>query len=218
MTRIPILAILLGVGATVGFAQSEDPANEPPKQVVEEFCKMSADGAWLSPEGWNRLRELLTDGGTWSPPRPISVLKGYHVGDAARHVGYKGIVEYQVEVDYFEWGEVDAFLNFNLARDSEGKSASAEEPIEQRLYEPLYLSGKQWKIAVPGAPTAGIDAVLPWVIEVRDKSGDPAVRYNAQTQVRTRCGDVIFVTQQKRTRLRIPAQSPFSLTPNEPYK
>ncbi len=121
------------------------------------------------------------------------------MGDARKHIGYKGTVDYQVEVDYFEWGSIDSFLNFTRARSPRGESPAAYEPVEQRTYETIYLSDKfvkrsasgdreetgalRWRISSPVVPEVDVDAALHWVAERRDKSEDPALKFNAEKTI-----------------------------------
>jgi hypothetical protein len=195
MHRLLILVSLLGLEVIVADAQAPTGPPESPREVVEQFYKMEAEGRWLGPERWDELQEFLTEVGRWSPGVSIAVLRSYDIGDARKDVGYKGVVDYQVEVDYFEWGSIDSFLNFRRARGPGGQTSVAGEPVEQQTYETLVLTDKfaestrsgekqetgalRWRMSLLAPPAVSVDTALRWVTETRDKSIDPLIKYNA---------------------------------------
>jgi hypothetical protein len=114
-----------------------------------------------------------------------------------KDIGAGGVVDYQVEVDFFDSGSIDSYLNFTEARGPSGNGPAAGEPVEQRTYETLVLrdgfvqrksSGKDvekkgklgWRMALFASPRIDVNAALRWVGEMRDKSNDPAIKYNAE--------------------------------------
>jgi len=182
---------------TVACTHAPAGAQKSPKEVVERFYKMETEGRWLGPERWDELQDFLTDIGPWFPNSSISVLKSYEVRDARKDIGAGGVVDYQVEVDFFEWGSIDSYLNFTRAQGPSGKSSAAGGPVEQRTYQTLVLrdrfiqrdpSGKEvekkgtlgWRIALFASPRIDVNAALRWVGEMREKSNDPAIKYNAE--------------------------------------
>lgn len=193
----PLLALVgvIGLAAIVADAQTPTESQRSPREAVERFCKMESEGRWLGPERWDELQDFLGDVGSWSRPDSISVLRSYKVGDARKDIGAGGSVSYQVEVDYFQWGSIDRFLNFTSARGPRRESPPAGQPVELRTYETVYLSDRfvrrrasgdkeetgalGWRIALFGPPSVSVDAALRWVAEMRDKSDDPAIKHNA---------------------------------------
>jgi hypothetical protein len=196
MHRLLIFAAVLGLGVIAADAQAPAEPQKSPKEVVEQFYKMETEGRWLGPELWGELQDFLTDVSSWFPPASISVLRSYEVGGARKDIGAGGTVDYQVEVDFFEWGSIDSFLNFTKARGPRGKNPAPGEPVEQRTYQTLVLrdrflkrtlSGEEeekkgtlgWRIEVFASPSVDVNAAVRWVSEMRDKSSDPAIKYNA---------------------------------------
>ncbi len=196
MHRLLLFATVLCLGIFVACAHAPAQAQKSPKEVVEQFYKMETQGRWLGPERWDELQDLLTDISPWFPNAAVSVLKSYEVHDARKDIGAGGMVDYQVEVDLFEWGSIDSYLNFTRARGSSGKSTAVGEPVEQRTYETLVLrdrfvqrslSGKEeekrgmlgWRMALFASPKIDVNTAIRWVAEMRDKSNDPAIKYNA---------------------------------------
>lgn len=195
MHRLLILATVLGLAVIGTDAQAPTELQKSPKEVVQQFYKMETEGRWLGPERWDELQDFLSDVGPWSRPESISVLRSYQVGDARKDIGYAGRVDYQVEVDYFEWGSIDPFLNFKRARGPRGERPAEGEPVEQRMYETVYLSDRlvkrsesgeeeakgalRWRFTWYASPSVDVDTALRWVAEMRDQSHDPALKYNA---------------------------------------
>ena len=196
MHRLLIFVAVFGLGVIVADAQAPTEPQKSPKEVVEQFCKIETEGRWLGSEHWDELQNFLTDVKAWPPPGSISVLRNYAVGDARKDIGYGGVVDYQVEVDYFEWGSIDSFLNFTRARGPRGESPAAGEPVEQRTYQTLILTDRflkrtlsgdeektgalRWRMALFTSPRVDAEAALRCVAEMRDQSNDPAVKYNAE--------------------------------------
>jgi hypothetical protein len=197
MHRLLISAFVFGLAVTTTDAQGPTEPQKSPKEVVEQFYKTETEGRWLGPEHWDELQDFITEVGPWSSPASISVLRTYEVRDARRDIGTGGAVDYQVEVDFFEWGSVDYFLNFARARKPRGESHAADEPVARRAYETLVLSDKflkrslsgeeeekkgtlRWRIVLFSSPSVDVNAALRWVTEMRDKSNDPAIKYNAE--------------------------------------
>jgi hypothetical protein len=132
MHRLPISATVLCLGITVACAHAPAGAQTSPKEVVEQFYKMETEGRWLGAERWDELQDFLTDISPWFPNTSISVLKSYEVRDARKDIGAGGVVDYQVEVDFFEWGSIDSYLNFTRAQDPSGTSSAAGGPVGER--------------------------------------------------------------------------------------
>jgi len=194
MHRLLIFAAILGLRIVVADAQQ--PSDRPPeaqevKEVVEKFYKLQAAGAWLGPERWDELHDFLSEVQPWSLPSPVSVLKSYQIGDAKKIVDADGTVRYAVDVKYYEWGSINSFLRFT-------KAQPTGEPVELGTGGNLLLtdsyalarpSGDQeekkdtlrWRMRdVMLLNLVNEDAAIRWVSQMRDKSNDPAIKYNAE--------------------------------------
>jgi hypothetical protein len=194
-----IMAVVSGLAVAAAYPQAPTESEKPPKEVVQQFYSLATEGRWLAPQHWDELQDFLTEVGPWYLPGAISVLQGYQVGDATRHIGYRDTVDYQVEVDCFEWGSIDSFLNFTRARGPSGKTSVAGEPVVRRTYETLFLTDKfvksspsgdkqetgalHWRMSLLTPPALNVDAALLWVAERRDKSSDPLIKYNADRTI-----------------------------------
>jgi hypothetical protein len=201
MYRWIILAAVLGLSAIVSGAQTPGEPQQSAQETAEHFFKMETQGRWLGPEHSDELQNFYRYvGGSWASPAPILVLKAYHVGSARKRVGYQGVVDYQVEVDYSEWGQIDSVLNFTAAQAPSGKTAAAGQPVEQPIYVTFNLSDGvvksdssghetvekarlRWRTDQFLPPAVNVDAALQWVTQMRDKASDPLIKYNADRTI-----------------------------------
>jgi len=184
--------------ATVSIeAQTAVDQLKSPKEVLERFCKLDTEGTWLGPERWHELTDFFTSVQSWPPDDSVSVLKNYSLGEAKRSV-VDGTVYYEVDVDYFVWGSINSFLRFTRAELSKGKSSAAGEPVERVSHKSLSLTDSfvmggpiwneektkgtlRWRMnGRGGSSNVSVDAAIRWVTETRDKSNDPAMKYNAE--------------------------------------
>ncbi|MGB6874392.1 MAG: hypothetical protein WBD87_00015 [Candidatus Acidiferrales bacterium] len=188
---------------SINAADAQSPAEpqQSAQETAEQFYKMETQGRWLGPEHWDELQDYFSyDVGAWRTRWSVLVLKGYYVGRARKDIGYKGVLDYQVEVDCSEWGEIDSVLNFTAAQGPSGETAAASKPVEQRIYTPFYLSDKvvksdssghqtvekaplRWRMPLFAPPAVNVDAALRWVTQTRDKSTDPLIKYNADRTI-----------------------------------
>jgi hypothetical protein len=195
MMRLLKLAIVICIVPISVSAQTQATTDQPSeaqevKAVVEQFYKLEAGGMWLGPGRWDELQNFFTDVGPQFQYASISVLKSYHVGEPNKIVNADGTVSYGVDVDTFEWGSINSFLRFVKAR-------ATGEPVERKVGETVFLTdrfvttgalGKEeirkvplrWRMRDFNQPdTVDVDTAIRWVTEMRGKSNDPAVRYNA---------------------------------------
>jgi hypothetical protein len=162
-----------------------------PKEVLEQFCRMDAEGKQLSPEAGTQVTGLLDFQKPWAQHPEIIVVKDYVVrgpdmqNDTARFV-----------VDYHVWGRLDSSLRFERL-----EGLVVNHPIRVREYIPLVRTDKhievgndgqwrqvkgalEWRIGtIPSAPHVSVDTAIRYLTEFRDKSSDPIVKTNADRAV-----------------------------------
>lgn len=160
----------------------------PPKEIVQIFCKLDAEGRQLSPEGQKDMAALLYEQRPWAEPSEITVVKDYVVrapdirADTA-----------QVIVEYNVWGRLDS--SFRFARLA---GLSENHPTLVREYVSMIRSDKhlewgsdgqwqevrdvlQWRIrTIPSSPHVSASAAMRYVQEMGQRSRDPMVKRNAQ--------------------------------------
>ncbi|MGB9072081.1 MAG: hypothetical protein WCC22_05380 [Terriglobales bacterium] len=174
---------------------------------------MDADGKQLSPEGGTEVTGLLSFQKPWSQHPGIVVVKNYLVrGPDMQKDTARFVVDYQV------WGRLDSSLRFERL-----EGLVVNHPIRVREYIPLVRSDKhietgndgqwrqvkgvpKWRIeTTPSAPHVSVATAIRYVTELRDKSGDPIVKANADRAV----GDL-------RALLRSPSAQPTGNLPQSP--
>jgi hypothetical protein len=178
-TRLLIMFTFCMIGALT-LAQSSG-TQEPPKEVVERFCKLDAAGVRLRPEGWNRTAEFFVRPVPKPSNMPITVMKGSFVVGNPRIEGEKATVG----VEYLKLGRLDNSMRFKGAAGYSG-------PVKARRYFTLVLSaadkassndrGKlNWKIVeAQSEPIVTLETAIEYVEFVRDKSRNSVIRKNAE--------------------------------------
>jgi hypothetical protein len=200
-----ILAAAFGLFAMSSCRHASTQPPQSPKQAVDQFYKLETEGRWLGPEHWNELQDYFQHVRPWYPPNLIWVLKGYQVDDAKKTLAYLDIVNYEVEVDYLAWGQIDPALHFQAVQGPRGNSSASGTPITQPMFDTWSHSntfemtdssgrsatknGKgRWRMTDLGMPVVyqpavNLDAALRWVTRMRDKSSDPLIKYNANETI-----------------------------------
>jgi hypothetical protein len=179
-----MVAIVLALAPMMAAAQSGGSQNESPKQVVERFCKMAAEGMGLSPEHWDEFNEITVYPAAWSTSGGMTVIRGYTVGDAVEHGDSA-----EVSVEYAVWGNVD--LSSFLFLRTEG--LVPDEPVKRNALLTLKLSDKvgqssaatkaplRWRLAYSiSGGSVSVDTAIRYVSEMRGKLHDPVLKYNAE--------------------------------------
>ncbi len=197
MGRQMNLVVVLGLSVLATSCKPQVDPQKSAQEAAEQFYKLETQGRWLRPDHWDELQGFLTDVGPWSRPLSVSVLRNYRVVDC--EMGHR-CGENQIEVDFFEWGSIDYFLHFARVRGPRGETAAAGEPVEQRTYETLYLSDRflkrspsgqeeekkgalGWRISLFTAMSVDVNTALRWVTEMREKSDDVMIKYNAEKTI-----------------------------------
>jgi hypothetical protein len=174
MPKLLLVTAALCVGMMVACRRvpqeaQKQAAQKSAKEVVEQFYKMETEGRWLGPQHRDELADFLSNPEQWQAAQTIYVLKSYRVGDERKDA--RKPVSYSVEVSSDQWGAIDSFLKFSPAEEAESKTS-----------ETLYLSDKGWRMSLFPfeVPRVNVGSAMQWVVETRDRSDDPAIKYNAE--------------------------------------
>jgi len=165
------------------------------KKVVEQYCKMDAEGRWLGPAHRDESNDFFTEFQSNEGSTDVIVLEHYVVGDPHEDHGPNGYVDYPVEVDYFEWGRVDSFLHFTWGAGQQGDvwGKATKETMYPQVYptdetENWEKTGNQekgngkglpWSMRLPPTHYVSVDAAIRYMTQMHDSSNDPLMRYNA---------------------------------------
>jgi len=187
---IAAIAIVF-VLAAVAPAQYRSPS---PREVVETYCRLDADGTQLVHGGWLRLArgfipQEIHPGIVKVVHFKLDVIAEYSVGNAV----IEGNGTARVKVTYSYIGEIDlGTLTF---------SPSKPAPVRVDEYYDLLLTGKHfdfnsndeeallngprgWKIVgFPRAPHVMIDIAVRHVGELRDKASSKATKQDANLTI-----------------------------------
>lgn len=180
----PWLVLVLAVLDTT--AQAPQAQGKSPKEVVEQYAHMMADGSLLTAEGWNKANQLFVRPSP--PPRDQDILVTSRPGPPDERL-VKGN---RAEVD--EWGI------YNLGKiDSRLRYKPSPKNSDWVVYSyQLILTDKHWEMGADGSPIrevtgawqwkfdatqslrrATVDAALRYVQQVHDATTDPVIRKNA---------------------------------------
>lgn len=110
-----------------------------PKRVVEQFCKLDANGARLSTEGWKKIAPFVT----WSAEMHDEIMPGEHINIIKKY-RVKNVVIFnakaKVDVEYIILGLTDTFTFF-----------PSEQQVITVSYD-LVLQNNTWRIKAPAGP------------------------------------------------------------------
>jgi hypothetical protein len=69
------LAVCFVIGPHIVSAQDTAAQLQRPRDVVEQYWKLDANGAWLTPVGWGEFRQYSREWGQFQTLNYVSVLK-----------------------------------------------------------------------------------------------------------------------------------------------
>jgi hypothetical protein len=172
---------LLGIAATTPAS-----SQEAPREVLEQYCELDAQGEQLTPDGWKRVAPLFVAA---AAPRwgRIIVIKDSVVS----HPNLRGD-KAEFYVEYIQLGQID----------SSHAKFSPLPPAKVRAGFDLVLTGEprnvgltgegtrtvragQWRIeGSPPEPHLTVDAALRYATDLRDRANDELTRRNADRAIR----------------------------------
>jgi hypothetical protein len=174
--RLPDAAfgLLLGV-CSVGLTSASIAVPKTPTRVVEEFCRLDADGRQLTPDGWRTISSLFVEPGTPHHGK-VTIVKDCAVSDARIADGDKADV-------YAEYLAL-AILNPETAALEQGSLPPGGVSVRNDFHLILTDANSPhaaWRITGPvPEPHMTVDAAIRYVTALRDKTTDPRIRKNAE--------------------------------------
>ena len=186
--RMLVLAIVL-LSPQWMFAES-------PREVLERYCKMDANGKQLEVGGWLQLARMFIVQRELSPGpivvfrHKLEVIRGFLIGDPVM----EGDDKAKLAVRYSYFGEID----YDSLIFSPSKEPSVEEVRTYNLLlttkhydlgsqseEVLRSGAKAWRIeGSPSEPHLKIDAALFCVQQLRDKATGAITKENANVTIK----------------------------------
>jgi hypothetical protein len=158
----------------------------PPREVVEQLWGMATQGELLTKDGWGRASRLYANPIPWPGNKVIRVVSN-HWWPEQRLINGKTA---EIMVQYGgEAGRIDSALRYTPSGDRSVGMIFALDFIP--TYSPTYGQdgkviketpmGDEWRFEVPSQsiPWTTVNTAIRYVLEMRDKTSDPAVKRNA---------------------------------------
>jgi len=193
MRRLCPLALLVVFGSLLASAQAPAPmaSGKSPEELIEDLWKKATEGEFLTAEGRNRYSGYFV--------RTSAPYEGKVVRVVSNRWGLlptrTSNTTAQVAVEYTDEGTIDSELRYTPAPPSPFFKAAwmfhlALAPTYAVMYKSdgKVITGKEeketglvaWQISDPqGPPFTTTNTAIRYVLEMRKKSSNPAVRRNA---------------------------------------
>jgi hypothetical protein len=176
-------------------AQSPSVPEKQPKEVIEDLWSMAVRGELLTPKGWNRASEYYTIPTPWTGNKRVVVVSNDYAFDHASIDG--GAAKAVVTCE--QLGEIDSALRYtSLPPKPYFKSGLGYElvavPAHTLVYGPSGNKAEEkvnpkvtyWQIkGSPGNPWTSVNTAIRYVLEMREKTTDPAIKKNADRTLTT---------------------------------
>jgi hypothetical protein len=182
------ILITLAFGATTLLSQGFRPPKGSPDEVLDKYFKMINDGELLTPDGWKKSASLFVHPRSRAKDDSIFVTTRFPLRNGPMVVRGDRAEADQKWVDPL--GTIDSEFRFHPEK--------AQPEVEGNIFIfRLVRTEKYWQILtdgsekevsgtpewrIEGSPTirwASRDAVIRYVIAMRDKTADPAIKNNA---------------------------------------
>jgi hypothetical protein len=183
MLRFLRFGILLALGVVTLTASTL--TEEPPRDVLQKFCELDAQGKQMTPSGWEEIAALFTQPKSARRDR-IVVVRDFVVSRPALTIDR---AEFYVEYIYL--GQLDPSLllfsrgpgqpsspvkvrdGFYLVRTQKGSTAGQSGAAPERATATWLIQG------APPDPHLTPDAAIRYVTELRNKATDELAKKNA---------------------------------------
>jgi len=186
IVSVPVLFALLMLGTTAATIATSLPDEKSPREVVQQLCRLDADGGRFTERGWYRATQFFVRPEPMPSALSLVVMKGdFSIGPAKVHG-----TEAEVGAEYLVLGRIDSTLRFVRADDS-------PEPTKWRYFYTLILSDVhsdfkedrqtlrevhgplEWRIKdFQAQPVVSVVAAIRYV-EAKRSSPNPMIRRNA---------------------------------------
>jgi hypothetical protein len=203
IARFHAVLIVVSMTATAVVAQAPQPKGKPTERVVRQYEKLIADGALLTPEGWEKTSRIFARSNPY--PKDAEVLLTSQAG----LIGETWVRGDRAEVER-KWTDYRGSIGSDLRYKPADPAISSVLPaaydyslvftnrhidIEERGATREVLGTWGWKIEGPQSERwATVEKAIIYVTAMRDKSNDPAIRKNANKTIailkrlNARCG------------------------------
>ena len=185
MDRSFILCSLVGLTLLSSSAGTSALSKDSPREVLEKFCELDAQGKQLTPDGRNEIVPLFMAGGA-SRPDKIIVVRDFIVSHANLK---KNRAEFYVE--YIQLGQIDPATakffhlppvkvraGFDLVLTNDRFGVEPDNDATQTA------GPAQWRIeGSPPEPHLTVDSAFRYAKDLRDQATDDSIRKNAELAI-----------------------------------
>lgn len=162
-------------------------------ELIDELWHRGTDGELLTPEGWNRFSGYYTDPTPFPGNKAISIVSNYWGPPGAIQI--RGNTA-EVLVGFVDCGGMDSQLRYTRPRptralktgmsfrlvlvSSHEKRRGVWGPDKTTIEEKDVTLPGAWRIeGSPGLPWTTVNTAIRYVLEMRDKTADAAIKKNA---------------------------------------
>jgi len=191
-----VLPVLLFLALTTVQAQTPQSNGKPTEEVVIQYEKLVAKGAFLTPEGWKLACKLYAQSREFPARGEISLMS---VGGS---LGENWLKDNRAEAetkwsDYF--GTIDVTLRYHSPKRPPQFVAPTMAAFVFRLvytnkHREIGTKGEtikevtgpwEWKIEEPMGRWTTLDRAIEYVSLMRDRTDDPTIKKNADKTIAT---------------------------------
>jgi hypothetical protein len=189
-TLVFALVIFIACGSSAS-AQTSECSSTVPEETVEALWNMAARGELLTPKGWDRASSFFAQPGPVFGGRVVQVMSDYF---GVNRYSIEGSTA-TVDMEYTDLGEIDSALRYKPPPETNAYKTSIRYklvsgpkylfmygPDGKTLVDKKEVTGQTvWRIeASPHPPWTTVNGAIRYVLEVSQKTADPAVRKNAE--------------------------------------
>jgi hypothetical protein len=192
MKRFHAILSVIFLGVVWGTTQTPKSQGKPTEQVVVHFEKLVANGAFLTPQGWNMAGELFAQWGPFPRDNKIALMT---VGGSLGETWIRAD-RAQVETKWTDdLGTIDSALRFKPPRDEirSDMTSFVFHLVYTNKHRDIGANGQTireatgpwaWKIDEPLIIRwSTVDRAIEYVEQMANKSDDPIIRTNAANTI-----------------------------------
>jgi hypothetical protein len=190
MKRLHAITAVISLVVVSVTTQAPKSQGKPTELVVVHFEKLLANGAFLTPQGWKMAGALFAQ---WGPFPRASEIALTTVGGS---VGETRVSDDQAQVET-KWtdalGTIDSTLRFKPPEIRSDMTSYVFRLVYTNKHRDIGANGEtireatgpwEWKIDGPDVVRwATVDRAIEYVAQMRDTSGDPIIRKNADKTI-----------------------------------
>jgi hypothetical protein len=193
MRPLSLLGIVISMIVWVNVSVTQALPQQAPKDVIEELWGMAVRGELLTPKGWKRAGDYFTDPTPWTTNMTVVVMSNDYGFDESSISGGTA----KAVMTCSELGKIDANLRYTpLPPKQSFKSGRGYDLVAVPAHTLVLVPGTKkpeervnpnvtyWKVkGSPGDPWTTVNTAIRYVLEMREKATDPAIKKNADQTI-----------------------------------